>query len=229
MRTTRRATSWLAAPAVSAVTVFVAGHTFYAALANQSGITNTPLGTAAHVGLRALVLPLVLMALVQYFVNGLAVATLIALKKRRPVWAYWSEGYLWTSWTFFAAAVAALVVYEAIMRFGAAYVVLSVPVIWASYGSYKKYFQHVNEAEREADEMGRIHLRPSRSSPRPSTPKQETHATSAAADLRASKGMLGLFGRDHGGQGGRSCTTSAVAVPDPISTRGQAHAAELDG
>ncbi|HEX5706526.1 MAG TPA: HD domain-containing phosphohydrolase, partial [Pyrinomonadaceae bacterium] len=158
LRTTRRATSWIAAPAVMALTVFVAGQAFYVALSNYSGIASNPVGTKTPLGVSALLPPLILMALVQYFVNGLGVATLHALKARRRVWDFWRAGYLWTSWTFFAGALAALVVYEAIMSFGPLYVVLSVPVIAASYGTYKTYFERVNEKAREAAETNRVHL-----------------------------------------------------------------------
>jgi diguanylate cyclase (GGDEF)-like protein/putative nucleotidyltransferase with HDIG domain len=157
VRTTRRATSWLAAPAVMSITVLIAGQVFYAALARHSGVPYNPLGTAV-VGVESLVVPLALMALLQYFVNGLGVATLMALKGGRPVWACWRDNYLWTSWTFFAGAVAALVVYAAVMSFGVAYVALSVPVLAASYGTYKTYFERVAQKTREADEVGRLHL-----------------------------------------------------------------------
>ncbi len=158
VRTTRRATSWIAAPAGMAVTVFVAGHAFYFSLAAYAGVARHPVGSVNALSLDQLALPLVLMALVQYFLNGMFVATLIALKSRRSVWQCWRDGYLWTSWTFFAAAVAAGVVYAAMMTFGLLYVLLSVPVIVASYATYRIYFERVAAQTREAAEMSRIHL-----------------------------------------------------------------------
>ncbi|HWS52846.1 MAG TPA: hypothetical protein VN228_01855, partial [Pyrinomonadaceae bacterium] len=123
VRTSRRVTSWVAAPAASAVTGCVAGRLFYLALA-ADGVARHPVGWTQALPLGQLILPLVLMALAQYLVNGVLVATLLALKSRRSIWAYWRDGYLWTSWTFFAGALAAGLVYAAIMRFGVASVIL---------------------------------------------------------------------------------------------------------
>src|SRR2546423_2832342 len=81
-RTTRRATSWLAAPAMMALTVLVAGHAFYLTLAATARITAVPVGTV-RVNLDLLLVPLALMTFLQYFLNGITVATLCALKGRR--------------------------------------------------------------------------------------------------------------------------------------------------
>src|SRR5215212_5152662 len=147
LSTSRRATSWIAAPACMALTAFVAG-----------GVTREPLGIREPAALEQLALPLVLMALVQYVLSGALVATLGALKSRRSVWACWRDGFLWTSWTFFAGAIAAAVVYAAISRFGLLYVVLSVPVLAATFATYRTYFERVNEKTREAAELSRLHL-----------------------------------------------------------------------
>src|SRR5947209_17307383 len=51
LSTTRRVTSWIAAPACMAVTAFVAGHTFYLALAAHGGVAREPVGVAAPLSL----------------------------------------------------------------------------------------------------------------------------------------------------------------------------------
>ena len=158
LSTSRRATSWIAAPACMALTALVAGQVFYLSLAAHSGVTRNPVGLSEPLPLEQLLLPLILMALVQYALNGALVATLIALKGRRSVWQCWRDSYLWTSWTFFAGAIAAAVVYGAIMNFGLLYVLLSVPVIAATLATYRMYFERVNEQTREVAEMGRLHL-----------------------------------------------------------------------
>jgi diguanylate cyclase (GGDEF)-like protein/putative nucleotidyltransferase with HDIG domain len=158
LSTSRRATSWIAAPACMALTAYVAGQVFYFALAARSGVTRNPLGRSEPIALEQLILPLILMALVQYVLNGALVATLIALKSRRNVWRCWRDSYLWTSWTFFAGAVAAGMIYAAIMKFGLLYVILSVPVIAATFATYRTYFERVAEKTREAAETSRIHL-----------------------------------------------------------------------
>jgi diguanylate cyclase (GGDEF)-like protein/putative nucleotidyltransferase with HDIG domain len=156
-RTTKRATSWIGAPSMMAITVFVAGSAFYYVLQFYAHITDMPLRTMPA-RLDYLIVPLLVMTLLQYFLNGLSVATMMALKSHRSIWKFWRDGYLWTSWTFFASGLAAALIYGALTKFGFLYVLLSVPVIAASYATYKVYFERVNEKTREATEMSRLHL-----------------------------------------------------------------------
>jgi len=157
LRTTKRATSWLIAPAMMATTTFVASSVFYFALDAHSNISLRPLGTE-RIPVGQLLVPLVLMTLLQYFLNGWTAAALLALKGRRSIWDNWRNGYLWTSWTFFAAAIAAVLLREAILNFGVLHVVLSIPVVAATYATYKIYFERMNEKTREAAEVSRLHL-----------------------------------------------------------------------
>lgn len=156
-RTTRRATSHLCAPAIMALTVLVAGNAFYLTLDSYAHIKSVPL-KLMPLPLDDLIVSLVVMAVAQYLVNGLLIATIYALKSGRSIWKFWRDDYLWTSWTFFAGAIAAASVYSAISRFGFLYVILSVPVIAATYATYKIYFERVQEKTREASEMSRLHL-----------------------------------------------------------------------
>ncbi|MBD0370457.1 MAG: diguanylate cyclase [Pyrinomonadaceae bacterium] len=156
-RTTKRVTSWLGSPAMMALTVFIAGSAFYYVLQFYAHITTAPLRTSPA-RLDYLIVPLLVMTLLQYFLNGLSVATMLALKSRRSIWKFWHDGYLWTSWTFFASGLAAALIFGALTRFGFLYVILSAPVLAASYATYKVYFERVNEKTREATEMSRLHL-----------------------------------------------------------------------
>ena len=156
-RTTHRATSWLAAPAMMALTVFIAGNAFYLTLAAYAHIREVPLGTAT-VSPDNLLVPLAVMMLLQYFLNGISVAALQALKSRRSILKFWRDGYLWTSWTFFAAAIAAALIYTSVSKFGFIYVLLSAPIIAATYATYRVYFDRMNEKTREATELSRLHL-----------------------------------------------------------------------
>ncbi len=157
LRTTRRATSWLVAPATMSVTTLLASQTFYFTLAAYTGVRSQPVGLSA-LTFDQLLLPLAAMALTQYFVNGLLVATRDALKRHRSVWRYWRDGYVWTAWTFFAAAIITALLYQAVLTFGLLYVLLSFPVIAATFATYRIYFERVNEQTREATELARLHL-----------------------------------------------------------------------
>src|SRR3954470_20582931 len=116
-RTTKRATSWLGAPAVMAITTFVSGVAFYFTLGAYSHVDNIHLGVA---NLRSdqLLVPLAVMTVVHYALNGLSLATMYALKKSRTFGSFWRDGYLWTGLTFIAAACAAALIYGALTAFG---------------------------------------------------------------------------------------------------------------
>jgi diguanylate cyclase (GGDEF)-like protein/putative nucleotidyltransferase with HDIG domain len=157
-RTTRRASSWIVAPARTALTAFVSGHLFYFALAAQGTAARPAIGTGPLLTLEQLALPLAAMALAQYALSGALAATLAGLKSRRSPWRVWREGYLWTSLTFFAGAPAAALVYAAAVRFGMVYVAMSVPVVGAILATYRAFFERVDEKTREAAEMSRLHL-----------------------------------------------------------------------
>jgi len=158
LKSSSRASTWISMPACMALTAYVAGHSFYLALAAHSGVMREPLGVASAVSLEELALPLVLMSLVHYLLNSALVAVMLSLKSRRPVWRCWRDGYLLSCWTFFAGAFAAALVYGAIMKFGLLYVLLSVPVIAATLATYRTYFERVAEKTREAAEVSRLHL-----------------------------------------------------------------------
>lgn len=157
LQTTKRATSWLCAPATMSVTVLISGSAFYLTLAMTANVERHPVGMIP-ITFGQLFVPLVAMALVQYAVNGVLVATLHALKRRSSMLEFWFDGYLWTCWTFFAAAIATALLYQAMLNFGLLYVLLSVPVIGATFATYKIYFERVNAKTREAAQLARLHL-----------------------------------------------------------------------
>ncbi|MCA1566290.1 MAG: diguanylate cyclase [Acidobacteria bacterium] len=157
LRTSRRATSWLAAPATMSLTVLVSATAFYFLLDSYAGIARQPVGMS-RVTFEQLLVPLVVMALLQYFFNGMLIATLHALKGHSSIWKFWRDGYLWTCFTFFAAAIVTALLYLAMQNFGLIYVLLSVPVIGATFATYKIYFERMNEKSRETAELSRLHL-----------------------------------------------------------------------
>lgn len=156
-RTSGRAASWIAAPAMMALTVFIAGNAFYFVLPRLGQVSLNPLGVAP-VPVGRLFAAIGLMAMLHYFLNGFSVATVYALKTRNPILKFWRDGYLWTWSSFLAAALATGVIYSALSRFGLIYVVLSLPIIAVTFWSYKVYFEKINAKTREAEEMSRLHL-----------------------------------------------------------------------
>ncbi len=156
-RTSKRLASWVAAPAMMAVTVFIAGNAFYFALSRFAQVFREPLGAGA-MRIDFLLAGLALMAMLHYFINGFTISTIYALRTRGPILKLWRDGYLWTWWSFLASAVATAVIFSAVSRIGWAYVLLSVPMIAATHWTYKIYFERVNAKTREAEELSRLHL-----------------------------------------------------------------------
>src|SRR6267378_3941640 len=156
-RTSKRLASWIAAPAMMALAVFVSGQGFYLALAYYAHVRQQPLGTTP-MRLDQLLGPLALLAMLQYFINGFTVSTIFALRTQRPILKFWRDGYLWTWWSFLGSAIATAVIYSAVTHLGWAYVLLSVPIIAATFWTYKIYFERVNAKTREAEELSRLHL-----------------------------------------------------------------------
>ncbi|HMG75430.1 MAG TPA: diguanylate cyclase [Pyrinomonadaceae bacterium] len=156
-RTSKRVASWIAAPAMMAVTVFIAGQAFYFALAHYAYVSQHPLGVTP-VRLEHLLGALALLAMLQYFINGFTTSTIYALRTQRPILKSWRDGYLWTWWSFLGSAIATAVIYSAVTHLGWAYVLLGVPIIAATFWTYKIYFERVNAKTREAEELSRLHL-----------------------------------------------------------------------
>jgi len=156
-RTSKRLASWIAAPAMMAVTTFIAGSAFYLVLARYAHVTQQPLGPT-RIRPDHLLGALALLAMLQYFFNGFTVSTIYALRKRRPILKFWRDGYLWTWWWFLGSAIATAVIYSSVSHLGWAYALLSVPIIAATFWTYKVYFERVNAKTREAENLSRLHL-----------------------------------------------------------------------
>ena len=157
MRSSRRATSRLGAPAMVAVSLFITGHVFYLALALHLQTPPYPVGTTP-LDFAQLLVPLILIAILQHALNCGLVAMMRALKSRRSIWDCWREGYVWTAGAYVAAALVAALIYQAILGFGLLYVLLAATILGATYASYKIFFARFAEKAREAEEMGRLHL-----------------------------------------------------------------------
>ena len=156
-QTTKKVTNWLGSPAIMAVTTFISGSIFYYTLSAYAHITNVPVGNL-RLHEDQLLIPLAAMMVSHYVLNGVTLATMYALRKRRTFRSFWRDGYLWTGFTFVAAASTAALIYGSITAFGFLYVLLGVPIIAATYATYRVFFERVNEKTLEADALSRLHL-----------------------------------------------------------------------
>lgn len=111
---------------------------------------------------------LVVMGVVQYFVNSSLIAVHAALKNDTPIFETWVKYYLWASITYLAGAFAAGVTANIVVSYGiyGFYgLVLAAPIILIIYLTYRTYLKNVEasaaaaqaaEAQRHFEERERI-------------------------------------------------------------------------
>ena len=157
IRSSKRATTRLSAPAMMGLTVFISGNAFYFTLSHFAHVPLNPIKTAP---LHAddLLLPLVVMTMTQFLANGLLISVLWALRRWRSVWEFWREAYVWTAWTFLAGAIAATSIYVALSRVGFSYLLIGAPVLMATYLSYRLCFERLRSKVSEAEQLSKLHL-----------------------------------------------------------------------
>ncbi len=157
-QTAKRATSWILAPNIMAVTVLFSAAAFNWTL--KISLARPPAWPIRddEISFLAFFPALVALGLVQYLTNGWLVAWFYARRANKPVYLYWRDGYLWTSWAFFASAITAGTAYCLIERYGLFHMAAALPVIVASYLTYKIYFERVTEKTRHIELMNRLHL-----------------------------------------------------------------------
>ena len=95
------------------------------------------------------------MAVVQYLVNSLLVATNAALKSGEAIWRSWSKSFLWTSITYFAGASAAGIVARFIGNIGFFAFSATIPIMAIVYFTYWTYMKNVEVAAAQAEQARR--------------------------------------------------------------------------
>ena len=103
------------------------------------------------------VVALCAMAVVQYAVNSILVATSSALKAGEPVWSTWRKNFMWTSITYFAGASAAGIIARLIGNVGFFAFSATIPIIAIVYFTYWTYMKNVEGAAAQA-ELARRHV-----------------------------------------------------------------------
>jgi diguanylate cyclase (GGDEF)-like protein/putative nucleotidyltransferase with HDIG domain len=157
-RMTKCAAIWIMSPNLMAITTLCSSTAFYWMLAHMLGSQpRWPIGEA-QISVTVLLPALAALALVQYAINSWLVAMFYALRASASPYLFWRSNYLWTSWTFFASAAAAGLVYLAVEYFGVVFVLVGLPIIAASYLTYKTYFERLNEKIRHIEEVSRLHM-----------------------------------------------------------------------
>jgi diguanylate cyclase (GGDEF)-like protein/putative nucleotidyltransferase with HDIG domain len=119
-----------------------------------------PLSALVYDGnkLESFALALGLMALINYLVNTIVVATCFALWRGRPIIETWADNFVWTSAAFFIGAAAAGLISKAIILFGFYSFIISVPVLLLTYITYKTYLGKVEASNKRIERLSKLHL-----------------------------------------------------------------------
>jgi diguanylate cyclase (GGDEF)-like protein/putative nucleotidyltransferase with HDIG domain len=106
-----------------------------------------------------LILAAELLALLQYLLNSGIVSAVNALRVRGNIGKTWRESFLWTSITYFAGAAAACLIVKLIESISFYSFITGVPILAATYLTYKNYLNKVQASINQAEQMVDLHLR----------------------------------------------------------------------
>ncbi|HET9531060.1 MAG TPA: diguanylate cyclase, partial [Blastocatellia bacterium] len=115
--------------------------------------------TALSSNISQLILAAELLALLQYLLNSGIVSAVNALRDRRNIKKKWRESFLWTSVTYFAGAVAACLIVKLIESISFYSFITGVPILAATYLTYKNYLNKVQASINQAEQMVDLHMR----------------------------------------------------------------------
>ena len=124
-----------------------------------------------HLDFSVSVPALCIASLVFFFVNTVAVASVICLHTDEPIFTFWRENFMWTAPSFFigaAVSTAASAVVENTLRTSAFFgsplaslagtLLFGLPITVLTYLSFKKYLDHATALANSKDELATLYL-----------------------------------------------------------------------
>src|SRR5262249_10039185 len=100
--------------------------------------------------LSTLILATESLAMIHYLLNSGMVTIVTALRRGRRVRKTWREGFLWTSVSYFAGAVAACLVVKLIAIISFYAFIIAVPIMAVTYLTYRNYLDRVRASMSHA-------------------------------------------------------------------------------
>jgi len=152
-RTSRRWTSRLGSPAMMAVAVFVSAGLFQVVL----DLLNRNHGSTSSTLLAALLV----FSIAYFFCNSVLTASLLALKKKTPLFRLWWDNYAWAGLTYAASASAAGLIYLAFKQYGLGSLLAGGPLVAIIFAACHFYFKQADERTKAAESQARqaeLHL-----------------------------------------------------------------------
>ncbi len=143
-RTSKRWTSRLGGPALTAISIFISANLFEKLL--------IWLPNVGLFGSAALIAALLIFSLSHFVLSSLLLTLLHALKKQVSPFRLWWENYSWTGLAFAASASAAGLIYLASKEYGIVPVLAALPIVAIIFATAHFYFKQAEErlrADRE--------------------------------------------------------------------------------
>ena len=120
-------------------------------------IAGTPNELVSHLG--RLLLAAECLALIHYLLSASLVCLVNALRSGNGLIKTWRESFLWTWMSYFAGAIAACVIVKLMTVISFYAFMVAVPVLVATFLTYKNYLEKVQSSIRHVEEITDLHLR----------------------------------------------------------------------
>jgi diguanylate cyclase (GGDEF)-like protein/putative nucleotidyltransferase with HDIG domain len=150
IRTSRRWTSRLGSPALTAISILSSTTIF---------VWSLQFLRSAQLYSRGVFLAaLIVYALLHFLLNSILVSATLALKQGVRLLPLWWNSYCWISLTYVASASAAGLIYLAIMRYGISSLLAAGPLVGVIFAACHFYFKQADEREKAMERISRVHL-----------------------------------------------------------------------
>lgn len=103
-------------------------------------------------GFESFFVVLSIIAIVQFLGNTSLASIYVALKSDQPFWETWKRQYLWTFVTYFVGSFSAGALFQASIYFGSTVVLVSFPIIFLIYLSYRMYMKNIEMSLNQAEQ-----------------------------------------------------------------------------
>ena len=136
--------------AAMSLSIFVSSATVTLTFGDQKSLASDP-GT--------LVLAAGMLGLIHLVLNSGIMSTAIAIRNGRSVIEMWKESFPWTALSILAGIASACLIVKLITVISFYAFIIAVPLLTATYFTYKVYLDRVETSNRHAEQMADLHLK----------------------------------------------------------------------
>lgn len=136
--------------AVMSLSIFFSSATVMLAFGEQKSLASDP-GT--------LVLAAGMLGLIHLVLNSGIMSTATAIRNGRSVIETWKESFPWTAISILAGVASACLIVKLITVISFYAFIIAVPLLTATYFTYKVYLDRVETSNRHAEQMAELHLK----------------------------------------------------------------------